>query len=199
VSAVDKAAYLRLRGEDYRPGDARDMARGRHGRPSWSYDETDESIRIEQDGWLVIIDVEHDEADPELGVFTNVWSGDALDLGKELAPLGYRYFLPHTSWRDHYASLHDLGMSRHEADCTARRYVNEDLLMQLGVDFPAWIVSVRVLRNGVQLGLDAIGGVRFEKDGIREQQDVVDYAHDSGLIDEALEEAQAKLKELIGG
>lgn len=189
--SADVARYRALRAEGWRPADAVQLAR----RPApkvlnWD----DEGVYLTVDGWDVAISVEKDhEYGPELGTFDDVADPDALDLGPHNP--GWRYFHPQTSYRAHRAALHRIGHARHAADCRARRYVHDDMFTQLGVINQPWLVSVVVSLADVDFGFAAAGGVVLGRDGVM-VDDAVNHAFNTGMVDQALAMAQAKLEEV---
>lgn len=101
------------------------------------------------------------DGDFTLGTFTNTWHPDAVELPEPRERGTYRYYRPSVSYREHAASLSALGMSRHEADCLARRYVREDMERDANGRECVWL-RVQVSRAGVELASDSLGGIELD-------------------------------------
>lgn len=156
-------------------------------------------------GWQFLARTEVDEycgpQEMALGRFSDRWQSGAIDHWSRGHHPGYRdcrtfrWFIPCNSYRDHYEGLRQLNFARHEAHALARSYVLQDYQRARGMG-ESWIpmvVSVKVLRAGVELGCASCGGVESDCGEDYRSEMAFDLAR------EALHEARKNARQLFAG
>lgn len=183
---------------------ARSAVKRAEAQSGWDWAYSGETATREEDGFTLTLSVRLDEYpdSSHVGSFTDNWEPGAIVITPEnrYAPAAfrcdYRYFVPGISYREHCESLSKSGWARHAADCEARRYGRED--MRRAFNYCAYIVSVEVEREGIELGQSSIGGCEFDDSacGTDNQSEAETIADDYGLVSEALTEAREAIARL---
>lgn len=153
------------------------------------------------DGFEVSVRVlpQYDYDASDYGTFTDTWSPEAIPTGKRNSR-EFAWFVPAmetTEERRRYLNG-AAGMSRHTAWLTALEYARHD--MRLAREPEAYCVRVTVSRQGVELGSAALYGYDVDPDTPSGHTFALlqDWAvSDSGVIEEALEEAREALGRLV--
>lgn len=152
---------------------------------------------IERDGFTLVFSIDYDD---EPFSYCGSFSDRPLNDGSIKNPEGWdrygernhhflAYFTPEVSEAEHYKGLRDLNYGKAQARELAHKYVMEDL--ERAKEGSTWVVTVKVYRAGIKLASASLGGIdddgRYAKECAEE------------IASEAIEEAQAKLAELVKG
>lgn len=68
--------------------------------------------------------IEEDGDYSYIGKYSDTWEPGAI-IRPSHNPREYKYFIPATSYKEHWKSLHDIGYSRGDCDFMARQYIYE--------------------------------------------------------------------------
>ncbi|KPK50620.1 MAG: hypothetical protein AMS22_11940 [Thiotrichales bacterium SG8_50] len=127
-----------------------------------------------------------------LGEFTGRWQPGAVrhSDGVRLFP----WFMPATTYDDHFRALRQMNYRRHEADCLARQYVQRDYARaaSMGDDWGFIGIEVTVSVIGVILGRNSLWGIESDAGEGYFTETARNIAVD------AIEEAKERREEICG-